>query len=74
MDLIQVFATLILFTTLITLAVAVAAYAAYKLRERRRPLAARVTGEEGDFEAIFVEPFEPARGTGSSRFGRQEAS
>jgi hypothetical protein len=73
MDLIQLFATLILVTTLITLAVAVAAYAAYKLREKRRPLEERVLGEEDDFQAIFLEPFEPARGASASRFSRQES-
>jgi len=58
MDFISILATVILFTTVGTLVVAVAAYAAYKLRERRKPVkrtsAMLATGE---IEPIFLEPY-----------------
>ena len=37
MDFISILATILLFTTVGTLVVALAAYAAFKLRERRKP-------------------------------------
>ena len=38
MDFLQILASIILFTTVATLVVAIAAYAAYKIRERNRPV------------------------------------
>ncbi len=52
MDFISILATIILFTTVATLAVALAAYAAFKLRERRKP------GKKGP-NAGGVEQIEP---------------
>jgi predicted hotdog family 3-hydroxylacyl-ACP dehydratase len=61
MDLVSFFAALILYTTLGTLAVAVAAYAAYKLREGRRPRRGTVADTGETFEPIFLERFEPGQ-------------
>ena len=60
MDFISILATILLFTTVATLAVALAAYAAFKLRERRKP------GKKGgsasassELEPIFLERYVP---------------
>ena len=59
MDLLSILATVILFTTVGTLMVALAAYAAYKLREKRKPVKkARVAGQE-DLEPMFLQPYIP---------------
>jgi len=69
MDFISILATVILFTTVGTLVVAVAAYAAYKLRERRKPLKkTSVMLASGEIEPIFLEPYtleEPVARSGS---------
>jgi hypothetical protein len=58
MDFISILATIILFTTVATLAVALAAYAAFKLRERRKPgKAAAAAG--GAIEPMFLERYVP---------------
>jgi hypothetical protein len=73
MDFISILATIILFTTVATLAVALAAYAAFKLRERRKPGQAGVSASGTQvIEPMFLdryvpdvddlqEPAEPAR-------------
>jgi hypothetical protein len=60
MDFISILATILLFTTVATLAVALAAYAAFKLREGRKP------GRKGpgpatslEIEPIFLERYVP---------------
>jgi hypothetical protein len=60
MDFISILATILLFTTVATLAVALAAYAAFKMRERRKP------GQKGGaatstaaLEPIFLERYVP---------------
>jgi hypothetical protein len=60
MDLVSLLATVILFATIGTLIAAVAAYAAYKLRERRKPVksAARDTPAAGN-EPMFLRPYVP---------------
>lgn len=64
MDLISVLATVILVTTLGTLLVAVAAYAAFKLRERRKPKKKDPTLlEGGPFEPVFLTPYDPSQAT-----------
>ncbi|MBI4756679.1 MAG: hypothetical protein HY778_14930 [Betaproteobacteria bacterium] len=58
-DLVSVFANLILYTTLGTIAVAIAAYMAYKLRERRAPRRhVRRPGSGHGPEPVFLVPFE----------------
>ena len=59
MDFISILATILLFTTVATLAVALAAYAAFKLREGRKPGkgAARAAGEA--IEPMFLERYVP---------------
>lgn len=62
MDFVSILASIILFTTIATLVVALAAYAAYKIRERRRPkgkAVAQLSGENIEF--IFLERYIPAR-------------
>lgn len=56
MDMISVFSTTVLVTTVATLVLAIAAYFAYKLREWRKP---KLSGEEKNtddetFEPIFL--------------------
>lgn len=60
MDLISILATVILITTLGTLIVAVAAYAAFKLRDKRKPKKKDQTlDDSGPFEPIFLTPYIP---------------
>lgn len=56
MDLVSVFSTVVLLTTVASLAMALLAYVAYKVRERRKPKAsARAKIElDGAFEPIFL--------------------
>ena len=57
MDLLSLLATVILFTTVGTLVVALAAYAAYKLREKRKPVKKKRNESGLNMEPIFLEPF-----------------
>ena len=59
MDFISILATIILFTTVATLAVALAAYAAFKLRERRKPGKGGPTAVGGAIEPMFLERYMP---------------
>lgn len=61
MDLISILAAVILFTTVGTLFIAVAAYAAYKLREHRRPNPHNQTPRlsPDKLEPIFLTPYLP---------------
>jgi heme/copper-type cytochrome/quinol oxidase subunit 2 len=54
MDLVSIFATIVLVTTIATLVLAVAAYLAYKLREWRKP-----TKTSSGSANIHDESFEP---------------
>ena len=62
MDFISILATILLFTTVATLAIALAAYAAFKMRERRKP-GAKKAGAGGAAEAaiepIFLDRYVP---------------
>ena len=60
MDFISILATILLFTTVATLAVALAAYAAFKMRERRKPgKSASGGGAVGEIEPIFLDRYVP---------------
>jgi hypothetical protein len=61
MDFISILATILLFTTVATLAIALAAYAAFKMREKRKPGAKKVSGGPGQpaIEPIFLERYVP---------------
>jgi len=61
MDFISILATILLFTTVATLAIALAAYAAFKMRERRKP-GNKKPGDSGPAQAIepiFLERYVP---------------
>lgn len=63
MDLISILTTVILTTTIGTVLVGVAAYAAFKLRDKRKP-AAKKAGDGssgGDLEPIFMTPYVPPK-------------
>lgn len=62
MDFISILATILLFTTVATLAIALAAYAAFKMRERRKPGAKKPGGANAPAQAlepIFLERYVP---------------
>lgn len=62
MDLISILTTVILATTIGTVIVGVAAYAAFKLRDKRKPKAKQKSEDGQDTqvqEAIFLKPYEP---------------
>lgn len=61
MDLLSILATVILFTTVGTLMVALAAYAAYKLRERRKPSKKKRDKDVVQMEPIFLRPYVPEK-------------
>lgn len=62
MDLISILATVILITTIGTLIVAVAAYVAFKLREKRKPGKKDPTGwSSKPSEPIFLTRYKPQR-------------
>ncbi len=62
MDFLQILASIILFTTVATLVVAIAAYAAYKIRERNRPVKrASMALSSQDIQPVFLEPYTPNR-------------
>ena len=64
MDLISILATVILATTIGTVMIGVAAYVAFKLRDKRKPKA-RITGEEDGmpksttYDPIFLSRYVP---------------
>lgn len=60
MDFISILATILLFTTVATLAVALAAYAAFKMRERRKPgQKSGAAASTAMLEPIFLERYVP---------------
>ncbi len=63
MDLISILATVILITTIGTMVVGVGAYAAFKLRDKRKPTKARgdpTLNATGLHEPVFLKPYTPA--------------
>ena len=62
MDLISILATVILITTIGTLVIGVAAYIAFKLRDKRRPKRKDTTVVEGgEFHPIFLKRYLPEK-------------
>ena len=60
MDFISILATILLFTTVATLAIALAAYAAFKMRERRKPGKGGGPNTPGGvIEPMFLERYMP---------------
>jgi hypothetical protein len=62
MDLISILATVILVTTIGTMIVGVGAYAAFKLRDKRKPTKSRVDQTlnlTGINEPVFLKPYIP---------------
>lgn len=57
-DWIQILATLIFISIVVTIVLAVASYFAYKLREARRPKSAAELRQEGQLK-VFFERWEP---------------
>lgn len=73
MDLISILATVILVTTIGTTVVGVGAYAAFKLRDKRRPKAkktADASAADAPQEPIFLKRFVPPAPT-TSQSGEQ---
>ncbi|TXT36855.1 MAG: hypothetical protein FD135_4009 [Comamonadaceae bacterium] len=69
MDLISILATVILVTTIGTMVVGVGAYAAFKLRDKRKPNKSRgdaTMNATGLQEPIFLKPYTPASLTNMS--------
>jgi hypothetical protein len=63
MDLISILTTVILATTIGTVIVGVAAYGAFKLRDKRKPKAKKEADGKGGavaLEAVFLKRYEPA--------------
>ena len=63
MDLISILATVILITTIGTMVVGVGAYAAFKLRDKRKPSKTRgdaTLNVVGLQEPVFLRPYVPA--------------
>lgn len=61
-DWVNILATVIFVSIVVTLVLAVASYFAYKLREARRPRTAAELRQEGEMKAFFT-PYEPSRET-----------
>lgn len=62
MDLISILATVILVTTIGTMVVGVGAYAAFKLRDKRKPTKKRsddTLDDDGSHEPIFLKRYVP---------------
>lgn len=57
-DWVNILATVIFVSIVVTLVLAVASYFAYKLREARRPRTAAELRQEGEMKAFFT-PYEP---------------
>lgn len=68
MDIISLLATVILVTTIGTLVVAVAAYAAFKLRDRRKPTRKDPTIDaSGALTPVFIARYRPKPEGGSEK-------
>ncbi|MCA0325002.1 MAG: hypothetical protein LCH89_05290 [Proteobacteria bacterium] len=68
MDLLSILATVILATTIATVLIGVAAYAAFKLRDKRRPKSNPMMGDEASAvrEPIFFTRYVPQPRTPTS--------
>lgn len=66
MDLISILATVILVTTIGTMVVGVGAYAAFKLRDKRKPTGKKTDNTSLSGEPIFLKRYVPGRPADSS--------
>lgn len=68
MDIIAILSTIILLVTIGTITVAVAAYAALKLRDRRKPKAGRAQASNAveEFQPVFLKRYSPPERTPAS--------
>ncbi len=66
MDLISILATVILITTIGTLIVGVGAYAAFKLRDKRKPTGKKTSDAKNSEEAIFLKRYVPGAAADAS--------
>ncbi len=67
MDLLSLLATVILFTTVGTLMMALAAYIAYKLRDKRKPAKKKRAENTEEQPTMFLEQFLPPGTLSSAR-------
>lgn len=75
MDLISLLATVILITTIGTLVVAVAAYIAFKLRDKRRPKKRDPTmHSDGPYQPIFLQRYVPAKAVAGNAAATADAN
>jgi heme/copper-type cytochrome/quinol oxidase subunit 2 len=65
-DLISILTTTILATTIGTIIVGVAAYAAFKLRDKRKPTKKASTDGSTQEEAVFLKRYVPAAASATS--------
>jgi hypothetical protein len=66
MDLISILATVILVTTIGTMVVGVGAYAAFKLRDKRKPTGKKADNTRHSGEPIFLTRYVPGSAADSS--------
>lgn len=59
MDLISILATVILVTTIATTVVGIGAYAAFKLRDKRKPARRSASSDEGPQQEVFLKRYVP---------------
>ncbi len=69
MDLISIFALIILIISIGTLLVGVAAYVAFKIRQARGPLPVVHGHEHAVTELMFLEPYSPTTGARAAEGG-----
>ena len=64
-DWVNILATVIFVSIVVTLILAVASYFAYKVREARRPKTAAELRQDGEMKAFFT-PYQPGQATGTT--------
>lgn len=69
MDLVAILSTVILLVTIGTITIAIAAYVALKLRDRRKPKSGRLKleGVVESFEPVFLKRYMPPAKTGNEQ-------
>ena len=69
MDVVSIFALIILILSIITLLVGVAAYLAFKIRQSRGRSVKVHGGSDADSEAIFLKRYRPGGSTDNTHMG-----